>query len=441
MLEKLKYLWQELNASFWLIPIALLVFFIALAVGMIYLDDTLEYSVDEGIYKYFFSAGVDSARSIMTIIAGAMIGIAGTVFSITLVALTLASSQLGSRLLRNFMYDRLNQLTLGTYVSTFVYCLIVANTITDQDDMEFVPALSILVGLLAALAGIILLIVFIHHISVSIQSDRVIADIYLSMSKHIRNLFPEQIGEEKEKPREDLPKIKARYSFSLQIRSLKTGYLQSVNSNHLIKLAKDNDMVVILLNRPGDYLVENLVICEILCNSPPGEDMEERINDNIITGKARTPYQDAEFSIHQMVEIASRALSPGINDPYTAISSIDNLTAIMCYLANAHFPSSFRYDQHGELRVIADSLTYTGMLDAAFNQIRQYGASSPAVMIRLMEALATIRKFTAKEDQQQAVILHARKVMADAQNAFADSHDMKDLEERHRKLMMYKNPG
>ncbi|MFO7573776.1 MAG: DUF2254 family protein, partial [Bacteroidales bacterium] len=123
-MKRLQYLWEELNASFWFVPILMLLITISSAIGFIYLDSQIQYS-PQGILKYILPASVDSASSILVIIAGAMIGVAGTVFSITLVVLTLASSQLGSRLVRNFMYDKLNQIVLGTYVSSFVYCLII----------------------------------------------------------------------------------------------------------------------------------------------------------------------------------------------------------------------------------------------------------------------------------------------------------------------------
>jgi uncharacterized membrane protein len=163
------------------------------AIGLIYLDSQIQLSPD-GVFRYLLTSSVDSARSILTIIAGAMIGVAGTVFSITLVVLTLASSQLGSRLVRNFMYDKLNQVVLGTYVSSFVYCLIILSSLKENESFQFVPAISVLVALAMAIAGIILLIIFIHHVSMSIQSDKVISDISEAMSKSIRKLFPEELA-------------------------------------------------------------------------------------------------------------------------------------------------------------------------------------------------------------------------------------------------------
>ncbi|MFO7798410.1 MAG: DUF2254 family protein, partial [Rhodohalobacter sp.] len=144
---------------------------------------------------------------------------------------------------------------------------------------------------------------------------------------------------------------------------------------------------------------------------------------------------DLEFSIQQMVEIAARALSPGVNDPYTAITCIDNLTEIMCYLAQAKFPSKYRFDEEGDLRMIADSFNFEGVLDSAFNQIRQFSGGSPAVIIRLIEALIIIHGFTSKESHKKAVIKHAEMVLSSGKQNLKEKNDLDDLTERAGKIL------
>lgn len=432
-MKKLQYFWEELNSSFWFIPILMLIISIGSAIGFIYLDSQIQY-YPEGILKFLLPASVDSARSILGIIAGAMIGVAGTVFSITLVVLTLASSQLGSRLVRNFMYDKLNQIVLGTYVSSFVYCLIILTSLKQNDDFKFIPSISVFAALASAIAGIILLVVFIHHVSMSIQSDKVISDISEAMSKSIRKLFPDEVGHEEDKPVPDINSLTQRYSFKKHIKCNKGGYLQSIDGQGLMNIAEDNDCIIILRHRPGDFLVQDMVLCDVHCNEEFGNDFHEKIQSDFIIGKVRTPMQDAEFSIHQMVEVASRALSPGVNDPYTAIACIDNLTSVMCYLARAKFPSPYRYDSQDKLRLIADNPTFSGMLNAAFNQIRQYGEGSPSVMIRLLEAMITINTFSQREAQKKEIAQHAEMILKAANRAFNEPRDLEDLKERYNTL-------
>jgi len=403
------------------------------AIGLIYLDIRIQFS-QNGALRYLVPASVDSARSILTIVAGAMIGVAGTVFSITLVVLTLASSQLGSRLVRNFMYDKLNQVVLGTYVSSFVYCLIILSSLKENEGFHFVPAISVLIALGSAIAGIILLIVFIHHVSISIQSNKVISDISETMLKSIRKLFPEEIGLEEAKPVPDIDSLQQKYPFKLEVRCKKSGYLQSIYGKGIMGQAQENDCLIILNHRPGDYIVKDMVLCEVLCNKECSKDVYEDIQDDFIIGKVRTPLQDAEFSIDQMVEVAARALSPGVNDPYTAIACIDNLTSVICYLAGAEFPSPYRYDSQSQLRIIADNFTFSGMLDTAFNQIRQYGESSPSVMIRLMEAMKTISSFTRNKNQQEFVFQHAEMIMNAAERTFSEKRDLDEIKKRFETL-------
>ncbi|MCA1756236.1 MAG: DUF2254 domain-containing protein [Bacteroidales bacterium] len=433
MLKKIQYLWEKLNGSFWFLPILMLLITMVAATGFIYLDSQIQYS-PTGILKYLLPASVDSARSILTIIAGSMIGVAGTVFSITLVVLTLASSQLGPRLVRNFMYDKLNQVVLGAYVSSFVYCLIILSSLKENESFHFVPAISVLAALASAIAGIILLVIFIHHVSMSIQSDKVISDISKGMSKSIRKLFPEEIGHEEEKTVPVIDSLKQKHAFNQEVSCKKSGYLQSIDGEGLMSLAHDNDCIIILHHRPGDYLVQDIVLCEILCNEECSKEVHKKMQDDFIIGKVRTPQQDAEFSIHQMVEVASRALSPGVNDPYTANACIDNLTSVMCYLTGVEFPTPHRYDSDNKLRVVADNHTFAGMLNAAFNQIRQYAEGSPSVMIRLLEAMITINQFARNSNQKKQVIQHAEMVMSAAERTFHEPRDLEDMKERFNSL-------
>jgi uncharacterized membrane protein len=427
-MTRFRYIWEELNASFWFIPMLILVFAIVASYAFIYIDHLIDYS-PAGFLEYLFSGSVESARRILTVIAGAMIGVAGTVFSITLVVLTLASSQLGARMLRNFMYDKLNQLVLGTYVSTFVYCLLVLISIKQDDDSYFVPIIAVFVAIILAIAGIILLIVFIHHISVSIHANNVISDISNSLLKNIDKLFPDELGYGNTRPVPDVGTIKRR-SNRENIRCVRSGYLQSVDSASLMELSRKEELIIFLNFKPGGYVVKDQIISEVFSEREIHEKISEKINNAFIIGKIRTPIQDAEFSIQQMVEIACRALSPGINDPFNAISCIDSLTSVMCRMTSVNFPSPYRYDDDNKIRIIAISPTFGGMLDAAFNQIRNYAGSSPAVIIRLMESIVTIYNFAKDDEQKKELLIQAEITMNSAERTFNEPRDLEALKER-----------
>ena len=434
-MKKLVFFWKELLASFWFIPVMIIGLAIGLSIGLVTLDSHLDLS-NEGLLKFFLVNSSDSARSILSTISGAMIVVAGTVFSVTLVALTLASSQFGPRLIKNFMYVRLNQVVLGSYISTYLYCLLVLNTIKENDSYNFIPSISILVAILAAIINIILLIVFIHQIAVSIQADHIISDISDIIAKQVRTIFPEKLGEElKDKTVFDEDAEFSRFSKKASIKSSKVGYLQYIDSEVLMEIVVEKDALIKLNHRPGGFLVEGEEIGVVYSNKDLEDDSLEDIQEQFIVGKTKTSQQDLEYSIHQMVEIAARALSPGVNDPYTAIACIDNLTATMCYLAEAKFPSKYRVDDDNKLRVIADVLNFEGVLDAAFNQIRQFSGGSTAVIIRLMEALKTISTKVRKESQEKAIIKHAEMVYRQGKETIKEENDLQDLKERASKIL------
>ncbi|MFN2429945.1 MAG: DUF2254 domain-containing protein [Cryomorphaceae bacterium] len=429
-MKRALFFWNELKSSFWLVPIAIILISIGLALLTIYIDSQHPLEIT-GTFKYLFNRSAESARSVLSTISGAMIGVAGTVFSITLVALTLASSQFGSRLLRNFMHERINQVVLGTYISTYVYCLLVLNVIEDKGDIAFVPSLSVLVAILAAIANIVLLIVFIHHISMSIQADKVISDISRALSANVKSLYPEKLGREQN---EDLQisideKVES-FAWDSEITSNKYGYLQYIDTKLIMQIATDNDLLLLLPRRPGDFLVKGMGLVKVYSNKSLTEEIENQLLDSFIVGEVRTPQQDTEFSIHQMVEIASRALSPGINDPFTAIACIDNLTSVMVNLTDTEFPSKYRLDKNQKLRVVSNPLNFDGMLDAAFNQIRQFAAESPSVLIRLIEALKIIHAQANTNAQEYAVKRHAKMLLRTARNHLSEPDDFSDFKKR-----------
>lgn len=434
-MKKLSFKWSELKATFWFIPVILILTSILLAIGLVYIDGRISFSKD-GLARFFFVNSPDSARSILSTISGAMMGVAGTVFSITLVALTLASSQFGPRLIKNFMYVRLNQVVLGAYISTYLYCLLVLNAVKEGNDYTFIPSISILVAIIAAIMNIILLIIFIHQIAISLQADKVIADISDFISEQVETLFPEKLGEVKgSEENMDISAAISSYQRRISLKSPTSGYLQYIDSDALMEIIIRNDSLLELYQRPGAHLVKGLEIGLLYSNSNLEKEALQKIFQKFVIGKTKTAQQDLEFSIHQMVEIASRALSPGINDPYTAIACIDNLTATMSYLAQAKFPSKYRYDEEGNLRIIADALEFEGVLDAAFNQIRQFSGGSPAVIIRLMEALTTIGRFTTDGNQKKSVIRHAEMVLNMGRQTIKEENDLQDLVKRSKQIV------
>jgi uncharacterized membrane protein len=289
-----------------------------------------------------------------------------------------------------------------------------------------------------ALANIGVIIYFIHHISTSIQADRVIADVYQELSEHMQRLFPEELGSEvkvEENGETGLLSEEEGYPHTQPILAAQDGYLQAIVGDGLVEIAKQNEILIHIQLRPGEFVVSGSTLAKVKSRAALDESLDAPIANSFIVGRQRSPEQDAEFAIHQLVEVAIRALSPGVNDPYTAISCIDRLGAALCFLTYRAFPSARRCDEEGDLRVIARPVTFAGITEAAFDQIRQYGRSSVAVTIRLMETLETIAAHSRTVEQQQAILRQARMIRRGSQESLSEENDKQDVEERYQALL------
>ena len=319
----MKY-WGRLRSSFWFVPAAMACLAVALAVSAVELDKAVAGDFLQRL-SWSYSGGAEGASLLLGTVAGSMIAIAGTVFSMTLVALSFASSQLGPRLLRNFMRDTVNQVVLGTFVATFVYCLLVLRTIRRADEGAFVPHVSVSIGMLLAIVSVGVLIYFIHHISVSIQADQVVAQVGKELDDGIDSLFPSDLGNTVSEALRGSSKASLPAAFAREacpVGALEDGYLQLIDADALMALASQEDLLLRLERRPGHYLAKGQTMVMVWPGDRVTEALVDEMNAAFVLGDQRTAAQDVEFSFQQLVEIAVRALSPGINDPFTAIACV-----------------------------------------------------------------------------------------------------------------------
>ena len=430
---KLGKLWESLHSSFWFVPTLMLVMAIGLSFVTIGIDQSTETNIIEKL-GWAYSLGPNGSRAILSAIAGSMMSVATTAFSITIVALQLASSQFGPRLLRNFMRDTGNQVVLGTFIATFVYCLMVLRTINGVEENEFVPHLAVTVGIGLAVASIGVLIYFIHHSAASIQVDRVIKKVGDDLDKTIDRLFPDkiEISATQQRQQESLAAIPTDFDrLSRSIQAPKSGYIQAIDDNQLMQIATKHNLLLRVEQRPGRFVVKGTQLMRVFPAEKIDRQLAAKIADTVVLGIGRTEQQDLEFSIDQLVEIAARALSPGINDPFTAIRCIDQLSAALCHLVQQEIPSPHRYDDRDRLRVIAEPIAFAEAVDAAFNQIRQYGQSSVAVTMRLLEAIATIASFTCRTPDCAALQRHAETIERGSHAGIKEELDLQAVKERY----------
>ena len=431
---KITKLWDSLQSSYLFVPALIVVSAIALAVTMLTLDRQGNYGVLKN-WGWIYTGSTDGARAMLAAIGGSTITVAGTVFSITIVALQLAASNFGPRLLRNFMKDISNQVVLGTFIGTFIYCLLVLRTVRgDGDDYNsFIPQLSVTVALALAIISISLLIYFIHHASTIIQASHVISEVSADLDRATDRLFPEKIGRGLSQSGRQVAEIPANFDEdAYPIKATKSGYLQIIDDEKVMQIASEQELIVRLEFRPGKFIVQGSELMMVYPGKRVNQKLTKKFQDVFILGTERTEQQDIEFPIHQLVEVALRAISPAVNDPFTAIRCIDRLSAGLSRLAGRDFPSPYRYDRLGKLRIITQPVTFVGLTDAAFNQIRQYSNSDVAVTIRLLEAIATIARYTQNPKDRDALRRHAEMIQRDSNDAVSEEWDKKDIEEQYQ---------
>ena len=394
----LNYL-ENFRSSFWFVPSILMFSAVAGAFLMVNLDAQVELTILEAFP--FLELSPSAARSILSSIVGAMISSTGVVFSMTIVALSLASSQFGSRLIRTYRSRRSTHFTLGIFVSTSLYCILVLASIRDTD-LVFVPLLSVGLGILLTLVCLSTLIYYIHDMSYAIQASSVISKSASDLHNATQRLFPTKIGEAKVEASDGQPAVDES---DLQqtaeglgeplwtvLCEKQVGYVQAIENESVLKLARKHDLVIRLLLRPGDFVyhgreIANVYVCSAAKTSiEDDEKVQGEVRACLIVGTNRTPTEDIQYAFNEIVEIAVRALSPGINDPFTAINCVDRIMAALCELKEYEAPSQYRADEEGALRVIADCVPFETCYENSLGVIEHYASNDPMVLKRIQEA-------------------------------------------------------
>ena len=336
---------------------------------------------------WLYTFGPEGARAILSVIASSMITVAGLTFSITMLTLQLASSQFGPRLLRNFMRDRGNQLVLGTFIATFIYCLLVLRTVRGTEENHFVPHIAVAFGVLLAIASIAVLIYFIHHVATSIRIETLLAQLATETRAAIDRLYPERMGSDA--PPSGISEAESLIpsDFDRRVRAIhsdRSGYVQRVDVEALMRLATEYGLIVRIEARPGRFLKQGDALVAAYPQESLSDEAAEQLRSALVIGQERTPEQDLEFSIRRIVEIAQRALSPGINDPTTALYCIDRLGETFSRMAERDIPSPMRFDRKRRLRIVTEVWSLDELACSAFASVARYGTADADVVAKLL---------------------------------------------------------
>ena len=418
MTARLRKLIADLGDAFWLIPSLMVLGGLAAAIGLVAVDASQAWSAVLRERTWVYGGGATGARSLLGAIATSSITVAGTVFSITIAALTLAAGQMGPRLLRNFTRDRGNQVTLGAFLGTFVYALMVLRSVRAESEGEFVPHLALTVGIGLAIVCVAALVWYVDHMAGRINVDTVVA---LVSDDLVRAIEHHALA--------DCPPVAPPFDAWLDavpIRDERHGYLQQLDAPGIADWAAQHGIQIRMLRRPGDYVFP---IAPVAVASSHVEGTAAAISGATALGQHRTSNADLEYAVRQLVEVALRALSPGINDPYTAITVLDHLGVALCRLEALHLPSGVFFRDDRPVLVVP-SVDYDGLLDAMLHAIRQNAGGKPAVLIRMLEVLVEVATVERNEQRRRALRRHAGLVLSDAERTVAAPSDLADVRDR-----------
>ena len=369
---------------------------------------------------YLFGGGASAARTILDAIASSLITVTALTFSLTVVTLQLASSQFSPRLLRTFTRDLFVQSTLALFLATFTFARTVLRSVrsADEDREVFVPQMSVTAAFLLALASVMALVLFLAHLAREIRVDSLLRAVPAEASSTADRLVAALRGD----GAEPVPAVPARPASAIRLVAAGSGFVVGLDHVRLLETARRTDAVIVLDCSAGAALVAGTPIgwaWPLRAEGPLATDaaaeLREGVRAAIRTGFERTPSEDLGLGLRQLTDVAVKALSPGINDPTTAVDALNHCAVFLCELDPDDLGLWAHRDDDGRARVVFPLPSYAALLDLALDQPRRYGGNDPEVLLAvlaLLRAVAWRRPAAAAHVRSQ--LERTREVIADA---------------------------
>ncbi|MFD0986940.1 DUF2254 domain-containing protein [Methyloligella solikamskensis] len=406
MMNRLLAFWRQLVSSLWALPMVMVVFAVIAAVLAVRVD----WQLGDNPPWYLYSGSAESASHFLSNLVAAIITMSTLAISITMVVLTLAAQQLGPRLIRGFMGNRRTQFSLGLMVATVVYLILVLRAAYISGDQA--PNLAVAIGTALILINVVALLIFVHHLARSIIADNVVVEVGAILDAEIERLLPPR--EDQDKPEETKFPEK-----STPIALPHSGYIQGISHSSLVQAAAEADAIIMLDVVSGDHGIEGATFASVAPQEAVTDDLVHKMQGALVQGTAPNSVQNLSYYIHQLVEVALRALSPSMADPFTAIAVVNRLSTSLERIMRRGETKNRWPDEDGEVRLITPRYDFKSMVDSAFVKIRHYAKGSPSVQLRLIENLNQLAQESTPT--QRAVLLqHAEGVLADMTAALDD---------------------
>ncbi len=382
------------RTQLWPLPTIGLVLGVALGVLLPRLDARVDEDLPGWVSAYIFGGGAGAARTVLDAVASSLITVTSLTFSLTVVTLQLASSQFSPRLLRTFTRDRFVHLTLALFLSTFTYALTVLRSVRDPSDGggAFVPKISVTVAYLLALASVLALVLFLAHLAQEIRVETMLRTVHADASATLRRVLPELDPDSPDEvDRGPVPPLD-----SSPLLAGASGFLVHVDEDAILAAAVDCDAVVVIERHPGSSLIVGVPVGASWRHDggplarEQGEQLQTCVSAALTAGFERTGAQDVAFGLRQLADVTNKALSPGINDPTTAVHALAHSAALLCELARRDLGPQLLRDEDGRVRVVLRRPDLPVLLELALAQPRRYGAADAFVLTRIAQLLREV---------------------------------------------------
>jgi uncharacterized membrane protein len=435
-----RYRWDRLKVSFWFAPVAMATGAVLLAWELYALDGRIPNEALDSS-RFILSGSAADMRAGLLAIAATVLTTAGVVFTLLTLPLSTVAAQYGSRLLRLYLGDRTTQVVLGMFVATIVYCLAAAMCIPGSEVGSDPPQLTVTVALYLMLATLASLIALIQHIGTMLQAPNIAA----AAGAELMDVVRAEVGEVPAdavasddvagaaagaRPADDLPA-----SDGYPVRAVATGYIQLVDPEALLKLAREKDLIVHLLHQPGRYVGERSVLALVWPADRVGRDVEEGIRGAFQVGNGRTPTQDLTYAVSQLTEMAVRAMSPAINDPFTAMTCLDHIGDGLVAFVRHGVNGRFHHDDTGRLRLVREPVGFDALLAAAFDMLRHASCDNASVLGHMLAVIDRVGREARSPEARRMLSGHVALIEAECRAGSLVEADRHALEQRCQDLM------
>ncbi|MBO0846420.1 MAG: DUF2254 domain-containing protein [Nocardioides sp.] len=407
-----------LRGALWVMPVGSVALALVVGASLTAVDIGPSSPLD----PFLFQGTSDDARNLLIGISGTMMTVIAVVLGLTLVALQLSSTQFSPRLLRFFLRDRVNQLTLSVFVATFVYATAGLYTVGVRNGQrtDTYPRLAVTLAVVLVFASLVVLVYFVHHISHSIQIDEIMLGVEQNTLRVIEHDLPTTGVTQVPVPE---PPV-----WAVSVPAYTSGYVQTMRTSWLLQIATENNFVCTVGPMVGEHVIKDQPMVWLWRTSPEEVPPDPAafagfVHDSVRIGYERTAEQDVAFGIRQLADIAVKALSPAVNDPYTAMQALEHLADVLAALAPRPLGNLHLYDVHGRLRVGVPGRDFAYYVDLATGQIRRYGCTEPRVLGALVKVLGTLGPFCRDDVTRGVLVSNLALVREAAEHSIAQEGD------------------